>query len=104
MLITLIFFSHFFVPRFRRFNFTYRSLELPEMTFEVDRDGVKVKMDAWQYMIIRLSEHSLEAGIPTTRDIYDLRRLEGKKSQDEKKRHFGDTPTKDQKKKKRKSE
>ena len=60
-------------------------------------------MDAWQYTIIRLSEYSLEAGTMTTRGIYDLRRLH-ETTKDEKKRHFGDTPIKAQKKKKRKSE
>lgn len=58
-------------------------------------------MDAWQYTIIRLSEYSLDAGTMTTRGIYDLN--ESKKDE-KKKRQFGDTPIKDQKKKKRKSE
>ena len=65
-------------------------------------DGHVVEMDAWHYTIIRLSEHSLEAGTLTTRTIYDMERLEEDKG--EKKRQFGDTPIKDQKKKKRKSE
>ena len=69
---------------------------------QIQVDGHVVEMDAWHYTIIRLSEHSLEAGTLTTRAIYDMERLEEK---DEKKRQFGDTPTKDQKKKKkRKSE
>lgn len=79
------------------------SLEMPKSTIDVDADGTNVKMESWKYMIIRLSEYSLHAGTMTTRGIYDLRRLEdGKKG--EKKRQFGDTPIKDQKKKKRKSE
>lgn len=69
---------------------------------QIQVDGHVVEMDAWHYTIIRLSEHSLEAGTLTARAIYDMERLEEK---DEKKRQFGDTPTKDQKKKKkRKSE
>ena len=81
-----------------------RSLELPKTTIDVDADdGTRKKMESWKYMIITLSEHSLEAGTMTTRGIYDLRRL-GNCKKDEKKRQFGDTPTKDQKKKKRKSE
>ena len=68
---------------------------------DITVDGYLVEMDAWLFTIIKLSERSLDAGTLTTRDIYDKARLEKK---DEKKRHFGDTPTKGQKKKKRKSE
>jgi len=66
-------------------------------------DGHVVEMDAWHYTIVRLSEQSLDAGTLTTRAIYDRERLK-QSIKDEKKREFGDTPTKDQKKKKRKSE
>ena len=82
-------------------SFQIKRLELPNTKMDISVDGYLVEMDAWLFTIIRLSERSLDAGTLTTRDIYDKERLEKK---DEKKRHFGDTPTKDQKKKKRKSE